>query len=739
MESIGRIGLIMPEITDPLDYELLGGVFSQAKELGYDVIVYTGVINSMSSEKRDKYIEGFENIYSLVCKSSLDGIIFAADRFRSELAQKEISNYIAQAGVPALALEYDKGGMPQIISEQHSGAYAMTSHLIEVHGCRKVWCFAGFPDHEPSKMRLQGYLDAMADHGLEVDENSVRYGHYWRDIPEQTARDIAEGRLPCPDGAVCLNDSMAIYFTNELIRNGIAVPEKVKVTGYDGMWYSALHDPIMTTVGGRDRQFGEQAVQRLYEMMTGRTCKPFGSRQTVRIGTSCGCDYNKVAADRSLLGSLEKHVVHQLFRGFEKKSFLRIDFISSMSEAESVKGLMDAADRAGHILPGWKWLDIALCEDWQPDFDNPSAYRQHSFPDRMYLALSKRYGENEQSGYYYPTADIIPALGRPHQPLITVLTSMHCAGQIFGYTAMAYDSPDSIELDDYFVNWNDAICSGLHSLQKRQYVNYVRQQMESLSTTDTMTGLLNRRGFTEKLPDRLSRLRIEGMPHSLLLISWLDAPEAFDPAVLIANAIKAAASGQLCGRLGDFIFGILLTSSDAASIASTLSDELGASLGNPALIPELITDEMVIEGTAPADVEKEVAELCLSFTERRTAELNRNSAYREEMYSLRRSIMTAPELDWNIPDISRELGISKTHLSRLYKELFSTSIKEDIILSRMNRAAQLLSHTDLRVGEIAEQCGYNNENHFMRQFKEKKGMTALQYRRAGNKVSGNEL
>ena len=109
------------------------------------------------------------------------------------------------------------------------------------------------------------------------------------------------------------------------------------------------------------------------------------------------------------------------------------------------------------------------------------------------------------------------------------------------------------------------------------------------------------------------------------------------------------------------------------------------------------------------------------------------------MYSLRRSIMTAPELDWNIPDISRELGISKTHLSRLYKELFSTSIKEDIILSRMNRAAQLLSHTDLRVGEIAEQCGYNNENHFMRQFKEKKGMTALQYRRAGNKASGGEL
>ena len=68
-------------------------------------------------------------------------------------------------------------------------------------------------------------------------------------------------------------------------------------------------------------------------------------------------------------------------------------------------------------------------------------------------------------------------------------------------------------------------------------------------------------------------------------------------------------------------------------------------------------------------------------------------------------------------------------MQRLYKEQFSSGIKDDLIASRMNRAMQLLAHTDLQVQEIAERCGYNNENHFMRQFKEKNGMTALQYRR----------
>ena len=34
MQSIGKIGVIMPEISDPLDYELLRGIQTQAFRLG---------------------------------------------------------------------------------------------------------------------------------------------------------------------------------------------------------------------------------------------------------------------------------------------------------------------------------------------------------------------------------------------------------------------------------------------------------------------------------------------------------------------------------------------------------------------------------------------------------------------------------------------------------------------------------------------------------------------------------
>ena len=52
-----------------------------------------------------------------------------------------------------------------------------------------------------------------------------------------------------------------------------------------------------------------------------------------------------------------------------------------------------------------------------------------------------------------------------------------------------------------------------------------------------------------------------------------------------------------------------------------------------------------------------------------------------------------------------------------------------IIQARMQRAKKLLADTTLTVQEIADQCGYKTPTHFMRQFKERAGISATQYRK----------
>lgn len=738
MDSTGRIGLIMPELVDPLDYEMLEGAYAQAVRLGYDIIIYTGIFNSQVEFQQDYYTDGLENIYSLICKSRLDGIIFAAERFHNEQLVNKIFDYLAQTGVPCLTLGYKREGSPYINADQHDGAYAVTKHLIDDHGCRRLYCIAGVPDHEPSQERLQGFIDAMNDSGLEIGESSVHYGWYWTDIPKEIAARIADGSLERPDGVVCLSDAMAIAFSDELQRNGLAVPGDIAVTGYDGILNSIVSEPQITTVAGRDMQLGETAVCRLYEMMTGRVCEAVGSSQRIRYGTSCGCGFERFAEPFGVMEHLKKYIAAQMLRNTNKKTFFATDYINRMADSADLEELMSGVDNTGHILKGWKWIDIVLCEDWKTDFDNPDNFRQHSFSDRMYLALSKRYGPNEKSCYFFPTEDILPALNEPHDPFVIVLTSLHCKGQIFGYCATAYDSPEDIDLDKYYINWCDAVSSGLYSLQKKLFVDYVRQQMENLSTIEPVTGMFNKRGFTEQLPTALHQLRKHGRAYGVLLLSWIenDFGAAYDITVLAANALKKASSDEICARLSDTVFAALLSAESetalknaAESFIVKTGSELCELLGNPFLRPELISGFTELKGKKPAELEQSVETILKDFNEKRSAAVSSYSTNRESLYKLRRDIMSLPQLDWNIPDISRELSISKSHLQRLYKETFSASIKDDIIVSRINKAMKLLAHTELRVQEVAEQCGYNNVNHFMRQFKEKCGVTALQYRK----------
>lgn len=738
MESIGKIGIIMPEIVDPLDYEMLDGANAQAVKLGYDIILYTGIFNSQAELQQDYYTDGLENIYSLICKSRLNGIIFAAERFHNDKLVDKIYDYLMQTNIPCLTLGYKRTGFPYINAEQHDGAYAITKHLIDDHGCKRLYCIAGVPDHEPSQERLQGFIDAMNDSGFEIGENSIHYGWYWTDVPKDIAIQIADGKLERPDGVVCLSDTMAIAFSDELKRNGIKVPDDIAVTGYDGIWHSIMHDPQITTVAGRDMQLGETAVCRLYEMMTGKPCEAIGCTQNIRYGTSCGCGYDRLASDSGVMQYLKKYAAAQIQRGYDKKTFIATDYINRIADSSDLDELMFGADNTAHILKGWKWIDIVLCEDWKADFDNPDIFRQHSFSDRMYLALSKRYGTNEKSGYFFPTEDILPALNKPHEPISIVLTSLHCKGQIFGYCATAYNSPEDIDLDKYYINWCDAISSGLKSLQKKLYIDYMHQQMENFSTIDPVSGMLNKRGFTEQIHIAVHQLRRQSKIFGVLLLSWIgDASEdTYDMAVITANAIKKVSAGEICARLNDTVFAVLL-SADSESLLKIAAEgyvtgsetELCNLLVNSALIPELITELSELKGRKPAELEKSVETMLKEFNEKKSIAVSYYFTSKELIYKLRRDIMIQPQLDWNIPDISKKLGISKSHLQRLYKEFFSTSIKDDIIVYRMEKAMRLLAQTDIRVQEIAEQCGYNNVNHFMRQFKKKNGVTALQYRK----------
>lgn len=101
----------------------------------------------------------------------------------------------------------------------------------------------------------------------------------------------------------------------------------------------------------------------------------------------------------------------------------------------------------------------------------------------------------------------------------------------------------------------------------------------------------------------------------------------------------------------------------------------------------------------------------------------------DRLSRLRAEIYNEPERGRSVKSIAEELALSCSYLQHLYKRIFGVSVTSDIIAARVDRAKYLLSGTAYTVNVIAEMCGYNNDVHFMRQFKSAVGITPTEYRK----------
>ena len=115
----------------------------------------------------------------------------------------------------------------------------------------------------------------------------------------------------------------------------------------------------------------------------------------------------------------------------------------------------------------------------------------------------------------------------------------------------------------------------------------------------------------------------------------------------------------------------------------------------------------------------------------------KNNHY-EKLAELRARIYNYPSEEWNVSEMARSVALSESYFQHLYKDVFETSIIADVIASRIERAQFLLSSTHYSIGRIANECGYKNDVHFMRQFKREVGVSPSEYRNSAS-LSENEV
>jgi len=133
-----------------------------------------------------------------------------------------------------------------IALDDRYGAWLATRHLIQ-QGHSRIGYICSTHAISDAEDRLQGYYDALKEHGLPINDRLVTFAEPDESGGEQAMTELL-GRGKHFTAVACYNDSMAAGAMGVLNDNGIDVPNEISLIGFDDILISRYIRPRLTTV-----------------------------------------------------------------------------------------------------------------------------------------------------------------------------------------------------------------------------------------------------------------------------------------------------------------------------------------------------------------------------------------------------------------------------------------------------------------------------------------------------------
>ncbi|MEH7418356.1 response regulator [Neobacillus drentensis] len=108
---------------------------------------------------------------------------------------------------------------------------------------------------------------------------------------------------------------------------------------------------------------------------------------------------------------------------------------------------------------------------------------------------------------------------------------------------------------------------------------------------------------------------------------------------------------------------------------------------------------------------------------RKTVQKSNNVIYEIEKY-----LEANFDRDVKLQEISDHFYISREYISRKFKQEFNVNISDYIVKIRIKRAKALLKNSELKIYEIANMVGYQDDKYFRKVFKKVEGVTPNEFR-----------
>ncbi len=250
------IGVIIPNILNSFFAKVFSGIEKVADENGYNVIM---CISNESLEKEAHTLEMLSN-------GTIDGFVLSI----SEEAQKqhEYNHFkeIISEGTPIVLFDRttDELDCDKVIVDDFDSALDSTQYLID-SGCKNIALISTIDNLSIGKLRLEGYLQALKNNNLPINENIILRTDSSEGLNEKVEAIYANNII---DGVFALAEDESVAALKFGLKKGLRIPEELSIIGFaDGILASRRLSPSLTTVSQHGVEIGEVAAQLLIDRL----------------------------------------------------------------------------------------------------------------------------------------------------------------------------------------------------------------------------------------------------------------------------------------------------------------------------------------------------------------------------------------------------------------------------------------------------------------------------------------
>ena len=175
-----------------------------------------------------------------------------------------------------------------ITMNNRDAIFAAVGHLLELGHRRVGFLYNSIPSNN-DRARRAAFEEAMAFYGRRFEPALVYSVFPTMDRSRASVAELLRQGVRFPTALVANNDCIAIGAVQAFKEQGLRIPEDISITGFDGLPFSAMSEPPLTTVNVPCGEIGSWAVHLLHEAVKGRShasCKLLvGTELLVRSST----------------------------------------------------------------------------------------------------------------------------------------------------------------------------------------------------------------------------------------------------------------------------------------------------------------------------------------------------------------------------------------------------------------------------------------------------------------------